>query len=61
MKGKSVNLPPAAEEVAGFYAAMLETPHAQDVVFNKNFFEDWKKVLKENPPVRVSLYRIVIF
>jgi DNA topoisomerase-1 len=50
--GKPVDLPPAAEEVAGFYAAMIETDHAQDKTFNKNFFEDWQLVLKENPPVR---------
>ncbi|PFH51512.1 hypothetical protein AMATHDRAFT_2969 [Amanita thiersii Skay4041] len=48
--GKVLDLPPTAEEVAGFYAAMLETDHAKDAVFNKNFFEDWKKVLKEHPP-----------
>ncbi|KAJ3567168.1 hypothetical protein NP233_g6533 [Leucocoprinus birnbaumii] len=48
--GKPVDLPPEAEEVAGFYGAMLETPHAQDAVFNKNFFDDWKKVMKDHPP-----------
>lgn len=46
-----MDLPPGSEEVAGFYAAMLETEHAQDVTFNKNFFEDWLKVLQEHPPV----------
>jgi len=51
--GKLVDLPPEAEEVAGFYAAMLETEHAQDATFNKNFFDDWKKVMKEYPPVRI--------
>lgn len=30
---------------------MLETPHAQDAVFNKNFFDDWKKVMKNHPAV----------
>lgn len=30
---------------------MLETDHAQDKTFNKNFFEDWLKVLKDYPPV----------
>lgn len=49
-KGKEVNLPPESEEVAGFYAAMLETDHAKDKTFNKNFFEDWCKVLKQYPP-----------
>jgi DNA topoisomerase-1 len=42
--------------VAGFYAAMIETDHAQDKTFNKNFFEDWQLVLKENPPVRHLKY-----
>ena len=53
--GKSVDLPPDAEEVAGFYAALLESEHAKDAVFNKNFFEDWKIVMKKAPPVSRSL------
>lgn len=53
--GKPVDLPPAAEEVAGFYAALLETDHAKDAVFNKNFFEDFLQVLKKNPPVSASV------
>ncbi|KAI9437647.1 DNA topoisomerase I [Lactarius indigo] len=48
--GKSVNLPLESEEVAGFYGAMLETDHAKDATFNKNFFDDWSKVLKKHPP-----------
>ncbi len=52
--GKEVDLLPAAEEVAGFYAALIETDHAQDTVFNQNFFRDWKTVLKEHPPVSTS-------
>jgi DNA topoisomerase IB len=53
--GKFVELPPEAEEVAGFYGALLETEHAQDNVFNKNFFNDWLDVLKQHPPVRFHL------
>lgn len=49
--GKPVNLSEEAEEVAGFYGALLETPHAEDTVFNKNFFRDWLEVLKRYPPV----------
>ncbi|KZV62587.1 hypothetical protein PENSPDRAFT_591194 [Peniophora sp. CONT] len=49
--GKPVELPPAAEEVAGFYGAMIETDHAKDATFNQNFFADFQKVLKKNPPV----------
>jgi len=48
--GKPVDLSPESEEVAGFYGAMLETDHAKDATFNKNFFEDWSKVLKKHPP-----------
>ncbi|KAH9991825.1 hypothetical protein BJV77DRAFT_1006047 [Russula vinacea] len=47
---KPIHLPPESEEVAGFYGAMLETDHAKDVTFNKNFFDDWSKVLKKHPP-----------
>lgn len=50
--GKLVDLPAESEEVAGFYASLLETDHAKDKVFNKNFFEDFLQVLKKNPPVR---------
>jgi hypothetical protein len=46
-----MDLPPESEEVAGFYGAMLETDHAKDATFNKNFFDDWSKVLKKHPPV----------
>ncbi|KAJ6586965.1 DNA topoisomerase I [Mycena vulgaris] len=48
--GKELDLPPAAEEVATFYAALIESDHAQDPTFNKNFFDDWKTVLKKHPP-----------
>ncbi|KAJ6499260.1 DNA topoisomerase I [Mycena sanguinolenta] len=48
--GKELDLPPASEEVAGFYAALIESDHAQSAQFNKNFFEDWKTVLKKHPP-----------
>lgn len=53
--GKEVDLPSDSEEVAGFYAAMLETEHAQDATFNKNFFDDWLKVLQDHPPVSIIL------
>jgi DNA topoisomerase IB len=46
ISGKAVTLSEEAEEVAGFFAALLETDHARDKTFRKNFFEDWLKVLK---------------
>ncbi|KAE9411449.1 hypothetical protein BT96DRAFT_968891 [Gymnopus androsaceus JB14] len=49
--GKAVTLPLESEEVAGFYAALIESDHAQDATFNKNFFNDWKGVLKKHPPL----------
>lgn len=45
--GKAVVLPKAAEEVAGFFGAMINTDHAKKEVFQKNFFNDFLKVLKE--------------
>ena len=56
--GEVVDLPPESEEVAGFYGAMLETDHAKDATFNKNFFEDFLTVLKKNPSVRHDISMI---
>lgn len=49
--GATVQLPPAAEEAALFYAVKLETPYVKDPVFNSNFFKDFQTVLKKNPPL----------
>lgn len=51
--GKPVSLPPEAEEVAGFYAALIEAEHTKDATFNRNFFNDFKEILKKYPPVRL--------
>lgn len=45
--GKAVDLPVKAEEVAGFYAALLGSDHTKNPVFQKNFFHDFLQVLKE--------------
>ncbi|KAF8756920.1 DNA Topoisomerase I (eukaryota) [Rhizoctonia solani] len=39
-----------SEELAGWFGALLETEHAADEVFQKNFFGDWQAVLKDHPP-----------
>lgn len=44
--GKPVALEPQAEEVAGFFAAIVGTDYANNSVFCKNFFEDFQMVLK---------------
>lgn len=46
--GKPVHLPPPAEEVAGFFAAMLKTENVKNPVFQRNFFKDFKEVLRES-------------
>lgn len=50
--GKPVDLPPQAEEVAGFFAAMLETDHVKLPIFQKNFMHDFLEVLNENGGTR---------
>jgi DNA topoisomerase-1 len=42
-----VALAPAEEEVATFYATMLDTDFAKNPTFNKNFFRDWREILKQ--------------
>ena len=46
--GKPLTLTTEAEEVAGFFGAMLETDHAQNPTFVKNFFEDFQKVCRDS-------------
>ncbi|XP_065342312.1 DNA topoisomerase I, mitochondrial isoform X2 [Cloeon dipterum] len=41
--GKQVRLSEPAEEVAGFYAKMLEHEFTTKKTFNENFFKDWRK------------------
>ncbi|KAI5632594.1 eukaryotic DNA topoisomerase i, catalytic core domain-containing protein [Phthorimaea operculella] len=43
--GKVVRLSQDAEEVAGFYARMLDHDYTTKPVFNNNFFADWRKVM----------------
>ncbi|KAK4057286.1 DNA topoisomerase 1 [Microbotryomycetes sp. JL221] len=49
--GKPVTLPPEAEEVASFFAAILETDYPKNPTFVQNFFDSFLKVLKVHPPV----------
>ncbi|XP_059060387.1 DNA topoisomerase I, mitochondrial [Achroia grisella] len=43
--GKVVRLSEDAEEVAGFYARMLDHDYTTKKVFNDNFFKDWRAVM----------------
>lgn len=45
--GKHMELSPGAEEVASFYAKMLDHDYTSKDVFNKNFFKDWRKTMTD--------------
>ena len=48
-EGKPVDLAPEAEEVAGFFGAMLNSTHnVENPTFQKNFFADFQQMLKES-------------
>lgn len=42
---KVIKLSQDAEEIAGFYAKMLESDYCEKRVFNDNFFADWRKAM----------------
>ncbi|KAE8748186.1 hypothetical protein FOCC_FOCC005024 [Frankliniella occidentalis] len=46
--GKEISLSELAEEVATFYAKMLEHDYTTKPVFNNNFFKDWRKVMTDH-------------
>ncbi|XP_019749666.1 DNA topoisomerase I, mitochondrial isoform X2 [Hippocampus comes] len=46
-KGKPVKLSLAAEEVAVFFAQMLDHEYTTKKVFRENFFTDWRKVMTQ--------------
>ncbi len=43
--GKEMRLSQDCEEVAAFYAHMLDHDYVTKEVFNKNFFKDWRKFM----------------
>lgn len=40
-----MKLSPGAEEVATFFAKMLDHEYTTKDAFRKNFFKDWRKVM----------------
>lgn len=46
--GKNMRLSDETEEVAGFYARMIEHEYTTKDIFNKNFMEDWRKVMTDD-------------
>lgn len=47
ISGKHMKLSPEAEEVATFFAKMLDHEYTTKDIFRKNFFKDWRKVCGE--------------
>jgi len=43
--GKKIELTIESEEIATFYASMLNTEYVTKTIFNKNFFSDWRKMM----------------
>ena len=55
--GQDVKLLPHEEEVCTFFAVMKDTDYAQKDVFIKNFFDGFKKVLKNGPNSHVKDFK----
>ncbi|KAF9417046.1 DNA topoisomerase 1 [Podila epigama] len=49
--GKSVTMAPEVEEVASFFAALLYSDHAENPVFQENFFKDFSKLARKHKTV----------
>jgi DNA topoisomerase-1 len=45
--GKKIVLEPESEEYATIYAKFIDTEYVNNKIFNKNFFADWKPILKK--------------
>ncbi|KAG0330084.1 DNA topoisomerase 1 [Podila humilis] len=45
--GKPIKLAPEVEEVASFFGAMLYTDHAENSVFQENFFKDFARIARK--------------
>ena len=46
--GVKIELKPDSEEYATIYAKYTETEYTKNKIFNKNFFNDWFKILKKD-------------
>ncbi len=58
--GDQIKLTPEQEEWATYYANYLETDHVKNKIFNKNFFEDWLKILNPNKSKEVHFSRPIV-
>lgn len=51
---KPFKLAEPAEEVATFYAKMLDHEYVTKDIFNKNFFKDWRKVMSSSEKEKIT-------
>ncbi|PSN50633.1 DNA topoisomerase 1 [Blattella germanica] len=54
LAGKEMQLSEPTEEVATFYARMLDHDYTTKEAFNKNFFKDWRKVMNEKEKEKIT-------
>lgn len=59
--GKALKLSPGAEEVATFYAKMLDHEYTTKDIFKKNFFKDWRKVTHFSKHYFSNIIAIILF
>lgn len=52
--GHEMKLSQDAEEVAGFYAKMLDHDYTTKDIFNTNFFKDWRKVMTDKEKAKIT-------
>ncbi|KAK9888579.1 hypothetical protein WA026_000818 [Henosepilachna vigintioctopunctata] len=52
--GEEIKLSESAEEIAGFYAKMLDHDYTSKETFNNNFFKDWRKSMTEKERSKIT-------
>ncbi|XP_043283648.1 DNA topoisomerase I, mitochondrial [Venturia canescens] len=52
--GKEMKLAPDTEEVATFYARMLDHDYTTKAVFNDNFMHDWRSIMTESERSKIN-------
>ncbi|XP_022900898.1 DNA topoisomerase 1 isoform X2 [Onthophagus taurus] len=52
--GDEMKLSEETEEVAGFYAKMLDHDYTTKDIFNNNFFKDWRKVMTDKERSKIT-------
>ncbi|XP_072918128.1 DNA topoisomerase 1 [Hemitrygon akajei] len=52
--GKPMKLSPQSEEVATFFAKMLDHEYTTKDIFRKNFFKDWRKEMKPEEKAAIT-------